>query len=131
MEITTKQINDVELITVRGRVDSVEAHRFEQTLQSAIHHGRYKIVVDMTGLEYMSSPGFRALGDAQRNARRHPPGQVILAQVPAQILEALELVGFTEHFHISGTVSDALVYAANPSMGDTTTGAQIVGQEPV
>jgi anti-anti-sigma factor len=79
MEITTKGYEPIELITITGRVDSVEAARFAKALQAAQDHGKYKIVIDMRQLEYMSSAGFRALGNAQRNSKRHNRGEVILA----------------------------------------------------
>ena len=96
MEITTQEINHVELITVKGRVDSVEAVKLMKALEAAGQRGTHKIVVDMSEVEYMSSAGFRALGDAQRNSQRHQRGEVVLARVPDPIREALELVGFTE-----------------------------------
>lgn len=120
MEITTQEIKHVELITVKGRVDSVEAVRLAKALESASRRGKHKIVVDMSEVEYMSSAGFRALGDAQRNSQRHQRGEVILAQVPASIHEALELVGFTEYFHIEDSVLAALAFAENSPTSDSS-----------
>jgi len=60
----------------------------------------------MADLEYMSSAGFRALLAAQRNCKRYNRGEVVLAQVPARIEEALELAGFTELFK---TFDDSLL----------------------
>jgi anti-sigma B factor antagonist len=119
MEITTQEIKHVELITVKGRVDSVEAAGLAKALESALRRGKYKIVVDMSQLEYMSSAGFRALGDAQRNSQRQQRGEVVLAQGPALIREALDLVGFMEYFHIEDSVSAALAFADNLSAGDS------------
>ena len=124
MEITTKEFNHIEVITIKGRVDSVEAPRLAQALEEAANSGKYKIVIDMSQLEYMSSAGFRALGDVQRNCKRHPGGEVVLAQVPDLIHEALELVGFTEYFHIFDSVSSALEFAANLPAGKSTADAQ-------
>jgi len=120
MEITSQEINHVELITVKGRVDSVEAARLAKALESASRRGKHKIVVDMREVEYMSSAGFRALGDAQRNSRRHQRGEVVLAQVPDTIREALEIVGFTEYFHIEDSVPAALAFAENLPAGDSS-----------
>ena len=124
MEISTKGYEPIELITIKGRVDSVEAARLAKALEAALHRGKYKIVVDMRQVEYMSSASFRALGDAQRNCKRHPGGEVVLAQVPDQIHEALELVGFTEYFHIFDSVSSALEFAGNLPAGKSTADAQ-------
>ena len=121
MEITTQAINNVELITIKGRVDSVEAPGLAKALEAAGWRGKHKIVVDMSGVEYMSSAGFRALGDAQRHTQRHQAGEVVLAQVPALIHEALEMVGFTEYFHIEGSVAGALAFAENLPAGDSAT----------
>jgi anti-sigma B factor antagonist len=119
MEITTREINHVELITVKGRVDSVEAVRLANALESAGRRGKYKIVVDMSEVEYMSSAGFRALADAQRNSRRHQRGEVVLAGVPGRIREALELVGFTEYFQIEDSVPAALALTENLPADDS------------
>jgi len=120
MEITTQEIKHVELITVKGRVDSVEAVRLAKALESASRRRKHKIVVDMSEVEYMSSAGFRALGDAQRNSQRHQRGEVVLARVPSSIYEALELVGFTEYFHIEDSVPAALAFAENSPTSDSS-----------
>ncbi len=98
MEITTKEFKHCDLITLRGRVDSATAPEFSQVMDKLINKGVYKFVIDMSGLEYMSSAGFRALLSVQRNCKRYNRGEVILASVPTRIREALELAGFTELF---------------------------------
>ena len=120
MEITVKEFRQTELITIQGRVDSVEASRLAQALEAAHRRGKYRLVIDMSQVDYMSSAGFRALGDAQRNSKRHNRGEVVLAQVPKQMHEALELVGFTEYFNIFDTVTSALEFTANLPAGDST-----------
>jgi anti-sigma B factor antagonist len=98
MEISTKKLKHCNLVKISGRVDSSTAPQFSQALDSQIAKGTYKIVLDMSDLEYMSSAGFRALLGAQRNCRRYNRGEIVLAAVPTRIREALELAGFTELF---------------------------------
>jgi anti-sigma B factor antagonist len=69
-----------------------------QALETANENGKYKLVVDMAALEYMSSAGFRALLAVQRNCKKYNRGEVVLVNVPDRIREALELAGFTELF---------------------------------
>ncbi|MEO7838514.1 MAG: STAS domain-containing protein [Anaerolineales bacterium] len=113
MEITVKEFEQSELITIKGRLDSVEAPRLTQALEAAHQRGKYKIVVDMSQLEYMSSAGLRALGDAQRNSQRHNRGEVLLVKVPVNVRDALEMVGFSDSFHTFEDVNSALDFAAN------------------
>lgn len=98
MEITVQEFKHCDMITLKGRVDSATAPRLAQALESANSGGKYKLVVNMKELEYMSSAGFRALLAAQRNSKRYNRGEVVLASVPDRITEALELAGFTELF---------------------------------
>ena len=98
MEITVQEFKHCDLITVKGRVDSATAPQMAQALETANESGKYKLVIDMTGLEYMSSAGFRALLAAQRNSKKYNRGEVVLVNVPDRIREALELAGFTELF---------------------------------
>jgi len=98
MEITTQEFKHCDLITIKGRVDSSTAPQMAQALESANESGKYKLVVDVSGLEYMSSAGFRALLAAQRNCKKYNRGEVVLVKVPERIREALELAGFTELF---------------------------------
>jgi anti-sigma B factor antagonist len=98
MEITTQEFKHCEMIKIKGRVDSATAPQMAQALESAAKAGKYKLVVDMSELEYMSSAGFRALLAAQRESKKFNRGEVVLASVPDRIREALELAGFTELF---------------------------------
>ena len=61
MQITTKQYKHCDVVTIVGRIDSSNAPQLSAALEAVIAAGRYKIVIDMHGLEYMSSAGFRVL----------------------------------------------------------------------
>jgi len=98
MEITTQEFKHCDMITVKGRVDSATAPQLAQALEAANDGGKYKLVVNMEGLEYMSSAGFRALLAAQRNCKKYNRCEAVLASVRDRICEALELAGFTELF---------------------------------
>jgi anti-anti-sigma factor len=124
MEITVRESGGVELIAVQGRMDSVEAPRFEKALQDANQRGLYNLVIDMAQLEYMSSAGFRALVAAQRNSRRHQRGDVVLVQVPGLVYEALAMVGFAEHFSIFKDVPSAVESLQKGMAGDSASDAR-------
>jgi anti-sigma B factor antagonist len=117
MDIKVTGSEKADVIAVSGRVDSIEAQGFEKALQDANQRGKYNLVIDMSQLEYMSSAGFRALAAAQRNSQRHRRGDVVLVQVPALVHEALDLVGFAEHFMTFDDVASALAYLEEDAAG--------------
>jgi len=108
MEVTSRQFKHCDLVAVKGRVDSATAPKFGEALDAIAAENRYKIVLDMTELEYMSSAGFRALIASQRNCKRYNRGEVVMACVPANINSALELAGFTTLFRIFPDVTTAV-----------------------
>ena len=98
MEITNQEFKHCDMLKVKGRVDSSTASQFAQALEKVTNAGRFKIAIDMSNLEYMSSAGFRALLASQRVCKRYNRGELVLVSVPDRIRDALELAGFTELF---------------------------------
>ncbi len=108
MEVTSKQFKHCDLLVIKGRVDSATSPKLSDALDAIAAEGRYKIVLDMSELEYMSSAGFRALIASQRNCKRFNRGEVVLACVPGNINSALELAGFTILFRVFPDVTTAI-----------------------
>ena len=108
MEISVKQYKHCDLLSVQGKVDSYTAPDLTKAIESLNDNGQFKIVLDLTELEYMSSAGFRALLIGQRNCKRYNRGEIVLASVPKKICDALELTGFTPLFRMFDDVTAAV-----------------------
>ena len=106
MEISTKDMKRVSLVTVAGRVDSATAPDFEKALQSLIQANRNQIVLDLNGVEYMSSAGIRGMVSALK-AAKSGGGDVRLAQLSTRVKDVLELAGLQSIF----TIYDSLIEA--------------------
>ena len=102
MEITTTQYRHCDVLSIKGRIDSSTAPQFEQAIKAATDQSRFKIVLDMSGLEFMSSAGLRVLVNAQRICKRYNRGEVVLTEIPTNIKSALDLSGFTPLFKVFG-----------------------------
>ena len=110
MEITTERFKHCDMLQVKGRVDSYTASQLNEAIEAVNTSGRFKIVLNLSGLEYMSSAGFRALLIGQRACKRYNRGEMVLANVPKRIYEALELTGFLPLFRIFGDSVSAVGY---------------------
>ena len=105
MEITHKQLNRVDLLTVAGRLDAATAPQLRQQIESLFDQGRYRIVLDLAGLEYIASLGLRVLIEARKRARDRKltdpeGGDIRIANLPQRIKEVFDLTGFTSLFEI-------------------------------
>jgi anti-sigma B factor antagonist len=108
MEITSQRFKHCDLLNVQGKVDSYTAPDLTKAIEALNDENRFKIVLDFSKLEYMSSAGFRALLLGQRNCKRFNRGEIVLASVPKRIMDALELTGFTPLFKIFNDITSAV-----------------------
>ena len=108
MEVTTKEYKSSDLITVNGRIDSYSAPQLAETLDGLVSNGHYKIVLDMSAVEFMSSAGLRVMISTQKGCKKHKNGELVLAAVPDRICKALDLAGFTPMFSIFDDTMDAV-----------------------
>jgi anti-sigma B factor antagonist len=107
-KIITKQYKRVDLVEIDGRIDSSTAPQLEQALSNIIKEGRYRIVVDMSETDFMSSAGLRALLSALKQVRRFNRGDVRLANLPDKIKKAFDLAGLLEVFKVFDNSVDAV-----------------------
>jgi anti-sigma B factor antagonist len=108
MEAITTHYKHSDLVKVVGRVDSQTSPQLAEALDAITNAGRYKIVIDMSEVEFMSSAGLRVLINTQKNCKRFNRGEVILAMVPQRIYEALDLAGFVPLFTFFDDVTAAV-----------------------
>jgi anti-sigma B factor antagonist len=108
MEITTTQYKHCDLVKVTGRIDSATSPQVQKVLDEIIENGHYRVVLDLSSVEFMSSAGLRVLISAQKICKRYNRGEVILAEVPKRIYDALDLAGFIPLFKFYDNVLDAV-----------------------
>jgi anti-sigma B factor antagonist len=91
-----------------GRVDSSTGDGLYDTFKAIQEGGQYKIVFDMSDVDFMSSKGWWVLIQTQKASKRYNRGEIILANVQDQILSNLDLVGMSHYFNIFDDVVDAV-----------------------
>ncbi|MHC1740847.1 MAG: STAS domain-containing protein [Anaerolineaceae bacterium] len=108
METKVSQYKHCDLVKVSGRVDSSTAPKLAEELTKIASSGQYKIVIDFSEVQFLSSAGLRVLISAQKNCKRYNRGEVYLAAVPENIVAVFELAGFTSIFKIFDNVTSAV-----------------------
>lgn len=108
METNTMHYKHCDLVKVTGRVDSQTAPQLAEALDAITDAGRFKIVIDMSDIDFMSSAGLRVLINTQKNCKRFNRGEVVLTMVPQRIYEALDLAGFVPLFTFFDEVTTAI-----------------------
>jgi anti-sigma B factor antagonist len=108
MAITITDYKHCTMVKMDGRIDSNTGDSLMEAFQKVQDTGNFKIVFDMSDVEFMSSKGWWVLIQTQKACKRYNRGEVVLANVPRRILESLDLVGMNHYFQIFDDVVSAV-----------------------
>ena len=100
MAITTTEFKRCYLVKMDGRIDSNTGDALLKVFNSLNENDHYKIVFDMSDIDFMSSKGWWVLIETQKSCRRYNRGELVLAGVQDKILSSLDLVGMSHYFKI-------------------------------
>jgi anti-sigma B factor antagonist/stage II sporulation protein AA (anti-sigma F factor antagonist) len=107
---------DVVVLAPKGRVDHATSEELRQALEphlAACAAGRDHVVLDLAGVDFISSAGLRVLMLAAKQAKARG-GFLALAAVQPLVAEILEISKFTLVLRTLPSVRDA-VAAASPA----------------
>ena len=85
--------NGTTIVTVTGSVDALTAPDLAKILTNEIMHGHVNLIVNLIGVEFMSSAGLRTLLGAVKESRSHG-GDLRIASANPGIDKVLKMSGF-------------------------------------
>ena len=108
MEITTTQFKRCDLVKASGRINSQTAPQLAEAFKAIQDENRYRLVFDMSQVDFISSAGLRVMIDVQKTCKQENRGEMVLAEVPERVYETLDLAGFVDLFRIYDQVVEAV-----------------------
>ncbi len=93
MTITKNQNGSHLDLALEGRLDTTTAPQLEAELKQSVN-GVTELVLDFSGLEYLSSAGLRVLLSAQKVMNKQ--GSMVIKNVNETIMEIFEVTGFSD-----------------------------------
>lgn len=94
-------------VRVDGVIDTLTATELEQVLDSLLRRGRYRIVVDLAGVDYISSAGWGIFISHIKDVRANS-GDVKLANMVPDVYEIFELLEFDRILKAYPSVDEAV-----------------------
>ncbi len=99
MEIIIRKENDVWTGVLIGRMDTVQAEQAGRDIQPLMEHAEEKIVLDCTGLEYISSSGLRLFLTLRKKVAEEG-GSMVITHINDEIRNVFTITGFFKLFDI-------------------------------
>jgi anti-anti-sigma factor len=106
MNVKVEASTDYTLVFVEGRVDTTNAVEFEKSMIEVIDSGCTKIILDCSGLNYISSSGLRIFLVVQKKMAAIK-GHFFLCSMQPSIKEIFDISGFSSIFSIFAEQTDA------------------------
>jgi stage II sporulation protein AA (anti-sigma F factor antagonist) len=107
MQIAEDRANDALVVAPAGRLDSVTSSELERHLAARLAAGERRLVIDLAGVDYISSAGLRVLLMAAKRLKE-PSSALVLCGMGPGVRTVLELAGFVPLFAIEPARAQAL-----------------------
>lgn len=107
MTIEQTDLAGVTVIAPSGRVDTTTSGSVEEAVRRAVDSGARRLIIDFSGVEYISSAGLRVfLVLAKRMRDLH--GRLILCGMPEPVSQVFRLAGFMALFQVEASRAAAV-----------------------
>ena len=93
MTIVIKKNADETIIEIVGRLDTITAPALDKTINEDLGDTK-NLVLDVKGMEYISSAGLRVLLGAQKKMQKI--GSMKVKNVCAEVMDVFEMTGFAD-----------------------------------
>ena len=93
MTIEIKKNQQETIIEILGRLDTITAPALDKAISEDIADTK-NLVLDVKGLEYISSAGLRVLLSAQKKMQKI--GSMKVTGVCAEVMDVFEMTGFAD-----------------------------------
>ena len=93
MTIEIKKTEEETIIEIVGRLDTITAPALDKTINEDIGDTQ-NLVLDVKGMEYISSAGLRVLLAAQKKMQKI--GSMKVTGVCEEVMEVFEMTGFAD-----------------------------------
>jgi len=98
-EVAREDHSGISILRLKGFLDAHTAPNFEQAIQELIEENRYKIIVSMSDLNYISSAGLGVFMGFIEEIR-DKEGDIKLSNMTDKVYKVFDLLGFPALYQI-------------------------------
>jgi anti-sigma B factor antagonist len=119
--VERSQSGDLTILALTGFLDAHTAPEFEAAVEQALEEGQVRLIIDGSGLTYISSAGLGVFMGFIEEIREQD-GDIKICGLSPKVREVFALLGFEELFDIVGNRSEAESRFATSAASETAGG---------
>ncbi len=114
MDIQHSNRDGITVMAPAGRIDTTTSGALEEAVRRAVDGGVRDLIVDLAGVEYISSAGLRVFLLLVKRMR-DLKGRLVLCGMTEPVRQVFRLAGFMPLFRVEPSQDAALARIATPS----------------
>jgi len=109
MDISVRKSDQINIVSIAGSIDALTADQITGCIDERINSGEKHLLLDLSGVEFMSSAGLRVILGALK-ALRKQGGNLDIAGAQAGVERVLKMSGFSRILKIYDNVDNAITH---------------------
>jgi anti-sigma B factor antagonist len=110
LSVQLEEQDDWALARVQGDIDIATAPRLREQLVSLVSKGRTRVVLDLTGVDFLDSTGLGVIVSVLKRTRTHG-GDLRLVGRQDNLVSLFQLTGLDRTLPLFGSVDEAIAVA--------------------
>lgn len=107
LDISVQKLDKSSIVSIIGSIDAFSADQITDRLNEQMSDGEKQLIIDLSGVDFMSSSGLRVILGALKETRLHG-GDLYLAGAQAGVAKVLKISGFTDLLKTFENVDEAV-----------------------
>jgi anti-sigma B factor antagonist len=107
LNVVVEDRGDVRIIKCKGYIDTTTSSMLETALAEVLRDKKYKILIDLEGVDYISSAGWGIFISEIKNIRKNK-GDLKLVAMKPEVMEIFELLDFTNILEYFKSTDEAI-----------------------
>lgn len=107
VDVKEDRKGDVFILRIRGRLDAISSPVAEKKVFDFINGGEHKLLLDFSGVTYLSSAGMRMLLSTTKKLKGLS-GRLAICAVTPNVMDVLKMSGFDHVLELFKTEDEAL-----------------------
>ena len=107
VQVREEARGDLLVVKMNGRLDALSTPSVEKKIFEYINEEHYKLLLDFSGVDYLSSAGMRMLLSVTKKLKSYS-GKLVLCSVTPNVMDVLKMSGFDHVLELTKTEEDAV-----------------------
>jgi anti-sigma B factor antagonist/stage II sporulation protein AA (anti-sigma F factor antagonist) len=107
VEFKEEKKGDILILHIKGRLDAVSSPGAEKKVFECINNGQTKLLLNFSGITYLSSAGMRMLLSTTKKLRTLS-GKLVVSNITSNVMDVLKMSGFDHVLELAKTEEEAL-----------------------